>query len=61
MKCYTKRQNMRYAFVFVSILMIWVAILLMATLHQMNATVLGIIAVVMTLVLFVIGFRKGKS
>lgn len=41
--------------------MIWVAILLMATLHQMNATVLGIIAVVMTLVLFVIGFRKGKS
>lgn len=41
--------------------MIWVAILLMATLQQMNATILSIVAVIMTLVLFVIGFRKGKS
>jgi hypothetical protein len=51
---------MRYAFVFSSIVAIWVATLLLAGQTKVDALFLAMLALVMTVVLFLIGFQRGR-
>ena len=50
---------MRYAFVFVSIVVMWVAMLLIAR-TSIDALFLYVFVLALTLVLFLIGFRGAK-
>ena|GEM_PF-1967416 len=51
---------MRYAFVFLSIVAMWVGLLAIAASGQVDTTILFLVATFMTLALFVIGFRRSK-
>jgi hypothetical protein len=51
---------MRYAFVFVSILAIWFAMLLLASKTDIDGLYLAVLVIVMTVILFLIGFQRGR-
>jgi hypothetical protein len=51
---------MRYAFVFLSILAIWIAGILLALETKIEGMFLAGIILVMTVALFLIGFRRGR-
>lgn len=51
---------MKYAFVSLSIIAIWIAIILIVIFLDYNEITLPIVALLMTLVLFFIGFRSKK-
>jgi hypothetical protein len=51
---------MRYAFVFLSILAIWVALLLLAGETKINGLFLAVVVLFMTVILFLIGFQRGR-
>lgn len=51
---------MRYAFVFSSILAIWLALILLALQTDVDALFLACVVLVMTVVLFLIGFKRGR-
>jgi len=51
---------MRYAFVFLSIVAIWVALILLALETKINGLFLAVIVLAMTVVLFLIGFHRGR-
>jgi len=51
---------MRYAFVFLSILGMWIALLLLALETKINGLFLACIVLLMTVILFLIGFQRGR-
>lgn len=51
---------MRYAFVSLSILAIWIAIVLLVVFLDINTLMLPLVALVMTITLFEIGFGGKK-
>ena len=51
---------MRYAFVFVSIVAIWLALILLALNTKVNGLFLASIVLVLTVTLFLIGFKRGR-
>ena len=51
---------MRYAFVFLAIVAMWVALLLFALKTSVDTLFLVAIVLVLTVVLFLIGFRRGR-
>lgn len=52
---------MRYGFVFVSIFAIWVAVIaITAVVSDFPAQTAHLLALIATLILFVIGFRRGS-
>lgn len=52
--------DMRYAFVFLSILAMWVALIMLALETKINGLFLAFIVLAMTISLFVIGFNRGR-
>lgn len=52
--------DMRYAFVFLSIFAMWVALILLALETNINGLFLALIVLIMTIVLFIIGFNRGR-
>lgn len=51
---------MRYAFVFLSIVAMWVALILLALETKIDGLFLGGTVIAMTVALFLIGFRRGR-
>lgn len=51
---------MRYAFVSLSIIAIWAAVILMVTFLNQDGIMLPVVALVMTVILFEIGFGGKK-
>ena len=51
---------MRYAFVFASIVAIWLALILLALNTKVNGLFLASIVLVLTVTLFLIGFKRGR-
>lgn len=51
---------MRYAFVFLSILAMWVALILLALETKIGGLFLAAIVLSMTVVLFLIGFQRSR-
>lgn len=51
---------MRYAFVSLSILAIWVAIILLVIFLHLDSLMLPLVALIMTIILFEIGFSEKK-
>ena len=51
---------MRYLFVTLSIIAIWIAVVLMIIFLDQNGIVLPFIALIMTVILFIIGFGGKK-
>jgi hypothetical protein len=49
---------MKYAFVFLSIIAVWVAVIFLASISQLNGMFLVIMALFMSMALYFIGFRK---
>ena len=57
--CYTII-SMRYAFVFLAIVAMWVALLLLALKTTVDTLFLATVVMVLTVVLFLIGFQRGR-
>jgi hypothetical protein len=51
---------MRYAFVFLSIFAVWFSVILLAIESDVNGLFLALVALFMTLSLFLIGFQRGS-
>lgn len=51
---------MKYAFVSISIIAIWIAIIIITTTLNQNNILLPLIALSMTVILFIIGFGEKK-
>ncbi len=51
---------MKYLFVSLSILAIWLSVILIVVFLNYNGVMLPLIALIMTLILFEIGFRSSK-
>ncbi len=51
---------MRYAFVFLAIVAMWIGLLLLAIKTAVNALFLAAVVIGLTVVLFLIGFRRGR-
>lgn len=51
---------MRYAFVFVSIIAVWLGLLIIVAAGQVSTTAVFVFATLLTLCLYFIGFRRGK-
>lgn len=51
---------MRYAFVFLAIVAMWVALLLLALKTTVDTPFLATVVMVLTVVLFLIGFQRGR-
>ena len=51
---------MRYAFVSLSVLAIWIAIVLLVVFLKLETLMLPLVALVMTIILFEIGFGGNK-
>jgi hypothetical protein len=49
---------MKYAFVFLSIVAVWFAAVMLAYVSELNGMFLAITALVMTMALYYIGFKK---
>ncbi|MCL2280687.1 hypothetical protein FWC31_02270 [Candidatus Saccharibacteria bacterium] len=49
---------MKYGFVFVAILAVWIGVLILASVTVLDGTFLGCVAMFMTLALFIIGFGR---
>lgn len=58
--CYTTRREMKYASIFITILLIWVAVIFMAITRRDAQDIfeLYIAAIISTLALFLIGFSR---
>jgi hypothetical protein len=50
--------SMKYGFVFISIIAVWVGVLVLASVTELNGTFLGYVALFMTVALFIIGFGR---
>jgi hypothetical protein len=51
---------MRYAFVFISIVAIWAATILLALQTDIDGLFLACLVLMMTVVLFLVGFQRGR-
>lgn len=51
---------MKYAFVFVSVVAIWLAMVLLAIKTDVNTIFLQTVILALTVVLFLVGFRRGR-
>ncbi|MCL2038087.1 hypothetical protein FWG95_03775 [Candidatus Saccharibacteria bacterium] len=49
---------MKYGFVFIAIVAVWIGILMLAAGTSLDGTFLGCVALFMTLALFIIGFGR---